>query len=205
IVTRQGVGPALDPASAPAAFGTIPTALGSVPAVLGSAPAPSESSPFAPSSPGDAAPPTGAAAPGAAAMLERLAKRIEVALGEVKKLSARAPQARLALMIAAAVVPALILALVVGVILARRSADGPGGLVAGSEETSPKEILAAAGKGPEALEKLAEGRPDDPGVLRELALSYARDGRTKDALGAVRRAAAAGSVAPLGPELVAIA
>jgi eukaryotic-like serine/threonine-protein kinase len=96
-------------------------------------------------------------------------------------------------------VPILILFLVVTLILAHRSSadpakgeSGDGDKSAGATATAkpkkatPDKIKATAAQGAGALEALAKEYPEDPAVLRQLALTYQEGGQTSDALRSVR-------------------
>jgi tRNA A-37 threonylcarbamoyl transferase component Bud32 len=177
-------------------------------ATPGAWPAPAPAAPAAPASGAarwaDFAPNARARA---AAVASELGARLAPLWASLRsgELLAKVPmRARLAFAIGA---PIVVLALVVTVILARRSSDHPqpAGLAATAAGTStaaagelgdPRRatadaIRAAAVKGPAAVERLAAEFPGDPEVLRELALAYDGAGRTTDALRAVRLAAGA--------------
>ena len=83
-----------------------------------------------------------------------------------------------------------------------------GGVVASASASAERKaapapaVRAAAGKGPAALETLADEFPEDAAVLRELAFAYDGAGRTSDALRVIRRQIDAG--APVPRELVRV-
>ncbi len=68
-----------------------------------------------------------------------------------------------------------------------------------------KEQIESAARNPEALEELARQFPTDGAVIRELALAYNEDGRTRDALRTIKSYCALGDKPPSDKELLAIA
>jgi serine/threonine-protein kinase len=111
----------------------------------------------------------------------------------------REDPSRAALLAVATIGPILILTLIVGIVLARRSSDtGPdaglneaaGGsttpAVARGPHATPEKIQAATAGGIGALEALAESYPADPAVLKAYARALADAGRYSDMLRTVR-------------------
>ncbi len=105
--------------------------------------------------------------------------------------------------------PVLVLLLVVTLVLSLRSSDATGATDGGvapsgsgggllavlkSKSAGETKIKAAAAQGTDALEGLAKEYPEDPQVLRHLALAYNERGRIADALRTIR------AMVTLGPD-----
>ncbi len=115
------------------------------------------------------------------------------------------------------IIPICVLALVVTVIVARRSsgveqelADAAAPFATGAEapaarptHAAPERIEAAAAQGPSALEALAKEFPDDTAVQRRLVLAYAEANATREALRAIR-ALASKDVAAIDEPVLAV-
>src|SRR5207253_399477 len=107
-------------------------------------------------------------------------------------------QPRWVVLAGSAALPLLFVVFVVVVVLVFRApaATGPSGLTGGAESgepvspkvkrAPPERLKAAAAQGPDAVEALAKDFPDDPAVRRQLVLTYHLQGRSADAMIAVR-------------------